>query len=290
MIPAEFSRLVARRSSTRRYLPDRVPADILEQIRRAGEGAESLTGGAMAFVVPGERERTEEGMTGLFGGYGKVIRAPHYIVLIARPSEGYLLDAGYRFEQMILEATRLGLGTCWVGGFFRQEKLVRSLGEGEGMIPVVLSPLGRPDRGRGARIIDGSMKLAVGAAKRKPAEELFFWGEGGGPLPAGLTRRDDFRFVAEAVRRAPSWANRQPWRFVLTEERVFLYKAGTQVKEGKDYHLVDCGIAMCHLRLAMGALGREGKWTLGGKGAPEGPPGAAFVARFGTGEPLFPPA
>ena len=284
---ADFGDLVARRSSTRRYLPDRVPADLLKRVMAAGEGAEALTGNEMAFVIPEERERTEDGMTGLFGGYGRVIRAPHYIVLLARPGEGYLPDAGYRFEQMILEATRLGLGTCWVGGFFREERLSRSLGAEGGLVPVVLSPLGYPDTGRGARMIDGSMKLAVGASSRKPVEELFFWKEAGVPLPGELAGGGEFSFVAETVRRAPSWANRQPWRFILAEERVFLYKAGVQVKEGRDYHLVDCGIAMSHLHLAMRALGREGRWTLGGEGAPEGPAGSSCVGRYEVRGGLF---
>jgi hypothetical protein len=47
------------------------------------------------------------------------------------------------------------------------------------------------------------------------------------------------------------------------------------VKEGKDYHLVDCGIAMAHLHLAAGALGLRGAWQL----ADEPMPGAASTAR-----------
>lgn len=280
--------VIARRSSSRRYLPENVPADLLEKVRMAGEEAEALTGAGMAFVIPAERERAEEGMTGLFGDYGRVIRSPHYIVLLAPPGDDCLLDCGYRFEQMILEATRLGLGSCWVGGFFNGERLARSLAVREGMAPIVLSPLGYPDRGGGARIIDGAMKLAVGASKRKPVEEIFFWREAGRPLPDAAAGNGDFRFLAEAVRRAPSWANRQPWRFILGRADIFLYKAGTQVKDGRDYHLVDCGIAMAHLHLALRALGKEGGWAIGGSGAQEAPPGTSFVGRYTPGEPFFP--
>jgi len=68
--------------------------------------------------------------------------------------------------------------------------------------------------------------------------------------------------LLEAVRRAPSWANKQPWRFVVHPREIVLFKEAKQLKEGKDYHLVDCGIAMAHLRLAGEALGLRGAWQL----------------------------
>ncbi|HHY93759.1 MAG TPA: nitroreductase, partial [Firmicutes bacterium] len=38
---------------------------------------------------------------------------------------------GYTGEAVVLEATALGLATCWVGGFFRPEVAARLLGVGE---------------------------------------------------------------------------------------------------------------------------------------------------------------
>jgi hypothetical protein len=36
-----------------------------------------------------------------------------------------------------------------------------------------------------------------------------------------------------------------------------------QNREGKDYHLLDCGIAMAHLYLAAREIGSGGHWELG---------------------------
>jgi nitroreductase len=58
-----------------------------------------------------------------------------------------------------------------------------------------------------------------------------------------------------------------------------------QLKEGKDYHLVDCGIAMSHLHLAARAVGLGGSWTLGTfavPGAPEAEPVGVYAWRPGT--------
>ena len=46
--------------------------------------------------------------------------AKTYFLIAAGADDNSALSAGYRFEQVVLEATRLGLGTCWVGGTFRK--------------------------------------------------------------------------------------------------------------------------------------------------------------------------
>jgi nitroreductase len=176
-----------------------------------------------------------------------------------------MVDAGYRFEHMVLEATRCGIGTCWVGGFFRESSLRTTLGLAESERVIALTPVGQGgDNSFGNRLI----RAVAGSSGRKPVGELFFWQRHGAPLPAvdaSLAK------VIEAVRRAPSWANKQPWRFVLSEAEVLIYKHGRQMKEDKDYHVLDCGIAMAHLHLAWRALGRAGGWTLESKPVPGAP-------------------
>ncbi len=56
------------------------------------------------------------------GGYGRVEGAPWMAAFIG--PEGSEIEVGYVGEAFILEATRLGLGTCWVAGMFdrRQPK------------------------------------------------------------------------------------------------------------------------------------------------------------------------
>ena len=62
--------------------------------------------------------------TGLVGGYGKVTGTPLAAAFVGRtPSGDDVPDdvqaaVGYLGEGFILEATRLGLGTCWIAGSF----------------------------------------------------------------------------------------------------------------------------------------------------------------------------
>ena len=73
--------------------------------------------------------------------------------------------------------------------------------------------------------------------------------------------------------------NKQPWRFILTGREVLVYKKKHQDREGKDYHLLDCGIAMSHLHLAAKTQGFVGRWELGKFEVP-GMPDAEPIRRY----------
>jgi len=186
------------------------------------------------------------------------------------------LDAGYRFEQMILEAIRRGLGTCWVAGLVKETSLRIALGLEESWRVVVLTPIGRPTD---QSFVSRALRVAVRSSTRKPPGQIFFWQRHGASLPASVLGNERLMRVLEATRWAPSWANKQPWRFILTGREVLAYKQMRQVKEGKDYHLLDCGIAMVHLHLVAIATGMGGRWELGGFEVP-GAPDAEPIGRY----------
>ena len=213
---------------------------------------------------------------GIIGDYGKTIHAPHYIVLASRESEGYLTDAGFRFEQMVLNATERGLGTCWVGLMFKEASLRSTLGLDNTWRMIVLSPIGNAQENS---LTNRMLRTLAGSKGRKPIEQTFFWQRHGEMLPTNIASDERLMQVLEATRWAPSWMNKQPWRFVLTEKEIFVYKMRQQEREGKDYHLLDCGIAMCHLHLTARALGIKGRWALGAFEVP-GSPGAEPIAKY----------
>jgi nitroreductase len=250
---------ISRRISIRSYEPVTAAGDILEEIRSAGEQAVALTSADMKFFLCTDAQMGKE-VKGLIGDYGKTIHAPHYLILASREHAGYLTDAGFRFEQMVLEATRKGLGTCWVGLMFKESSLRAALGLDPSWRIMVLTPIGWPAE---QSFVSRTLRTLAGSKARKPLDQLFFWERHEGPLPQKLLAEERLVRVLEAVRWAPSWMNKQPWRFILTGNEILAYKVGQQNREGKDYHLLDCGIAMAHLHLAATALGLEGRWELG---------------------------
>jgi nitroreductase len=248
---------ISRRISVRSYEPAPARVDELEEVRSAGERSEALTQADMRFLLCTDALMGKE-IKGLIGDYGKYIHAPHYIVLASREHEGYLTDAGFRFEQMVLEATQKGLGTCWVGLRFKESSLRSTLDLDPSWRIIVLTPIGRPAPSFSGR----ALRTLAGSKARKPLDQIFYWQRHNAPLPAGVMADERLIRVLEAARWAPSWMNRQPWRFILTNKEVLVYKMKQQNREGKDYHFLDCGIAMAHLYLAAKALGIGGRWDL----------------------------
>src|SRR4030043_1086721 len=67
-------------------------------------------------------ESAESVFKGVVGSYGKVKGAPAFIAFIGDMDDPFVQEGvGYTGEGIILEATALGLNTCWVAGFFRRE-------------------------------------------------------------------------------------------------------------------------------------------------------------------------
>jgi len=61
---------------------------------------------------------------GIIGSYGKIKDAPAFIAFVGNMNSNSVQEElGYTGEGVILEATALGLNTCWVAGFFKHESV-----------------------------------------------------------------------------------------------------------------------------------------------------------------------
>ena len=266
---------MSQRVSVRNYRPESAATAELDGVRRAGEEAETLTQAQLEFhLYPAEQMAMNA--QGILSNFWKIIRAPHYIVLVARESEGYLLDSGFRFEQMIVEATLKNLGTCWIGGMFKEASFRSNLGFDSSWRVVALTPIGHP---AGQGFMNRALRAVARSSTRKPLDQIFFWQVHGAPLPPSVLADGRLARMLEVTRLAPSWANKQPWHFILTGREVLVYKQMRQDREGKDYHLVDCGIAMAHWHLSAKALGIGSRWELGRFEVP-GAPDAEPIGRY----------
>ena len=155
------------------------------------------------------------------GTYGFIKGATGYIVGAVRKGPGALEDYGYLLEEVILEATRIGLGTCWLGGTFTRSTFTSRFGgvRRDETIPAVVSTGYPGDDG------DERMREREEGTRRFPPAELFFAGEFGRPLGSGA---DGYGEALEAVRMGPSATNKQPWRIVRRGDDWHFYLLRTQ--------------------------------------------------------------
>jgi len=189
--------------------------------------------------------------TGIVGSYGKVTGSPHLLVFIA-DERGSFPDQhiGFTGEGAILEATRLGLDTCWIGGFFSAEKVGRVVDLADGERVYSVSPLGYA--AQSPSTIEKAMRGMAGSKKRKCVEEL-------APGIGSMWPQWAVSGV-ETARLAPSAVNRQPWRFRL-EDGGLTVAQDSAFETPKVTKRLDCGIAMLHVEIGALASGMHGTWT-----------------------------
>ncbi|MGZ6250084.1 MAG: nitroreductase family protein [Syntrophales bacterium] len=74
-----------------------------------------LFGAAVRFKLIAATDQDRKAPKAL-GTYGFIKGAAGFIVGAVGPSSKNLEDFGYMMERVILSATDMGLGTCWLGG------------------------------------------------------------------------------------------------------------------------------------------------------------------------------
>ena len=176
---------------------------------------------------------------------------------------------GYAFEQLVLYAQSLGIGTTWIGGTMKRDAFEKAMQLADGERMYCVTPLGYPAEKMSLK--ETAMRTAVQAEKRRPAKELFFSQDFSAPL-TGCTGR--IRNALVAVRFAPSAVNRQPWRIVQCGSAFHFYEKHSRGYAGEkgDIQKVDMGIALYHfMRVAGGTL------TIADPGLPA-PDGTEYIA------------
>jgi nitroreductase len=160
----DFSELVQKRRSCRAFDPDRpVPEELITACLRAAQLAPSACNAQpWRFVVVTEAEKRREICQKALGGMVPnrwAADAPVLVVLAAVRKLGtaslgegvkdipyHLMDCGSAGEHLVLKATELGLGTCWLG-WFREKPLRKLIGAPGNWKLLALIALGRPAEG-----------------------------------------------------------------------------------------------------------------------------------------------
>jgi hypothetical protein len=181
-------------------------------------------------------------------------------------------------EQIVLFATDLGLGTCWLGGTFTKTGFASKAAVQEGeLVPSVIS-VGYI--AKKPRLFDNMIRRSAKADKRRPWERLFF--DGGFETPLSHQAAGEYAQPLDMLRRGPSASNKQPWQVVRQGKRWHFYLRRTPgYREGRlnrrmvvaDLQRIDMGIAMCHFELTARELGLQGRWERNEPGIiiPDGP-------------------
>ncbi|MBN1661174.1 MAG: nitroreductase family protein [Anaerolineae bacterium] len=266
----QITTVIKERFSCRTYLPRPIEEETRQALEQFIAGARAMPFGTPArFLFVSSTDESSRELRGL-GTYGFIQGAQGYIIGAVAEGEKDMEAYGWLLEDMVLYATALGLGTCWLGGTFTRSSFAARIGlrAGETMPAVISVGYIAKERGLRDRLIAGG----AGAHTRLPWGNLFFEDEFGTPLSqegAGV-----YAGPLEMVRLGPSASNKQPWRVVRQGPAWHFYVQRTPGYGGGiaglftsgDLQRVDMGIAMAHFELTAREEGLDGQWLVADPG------------------------
>ena len=191
------------------------------------------------------------------GTYGTIRGANDFLAITVK-DQPYAMEAvGYQFENLVLYATDMGLGTVWLAGTFNRKdfKNVIEISD-EDLFPCIC-PVGYPGQKRS--FIEKITRASLGSKKRKEWDKLFFLDD----FSKSLTKEGagSYADALDMLRLAPSATNAQPWAVVKEGDKFHFfcnYKNSINNDVKKIKHL-DLGIALSHFHQTAMSDGLNGK-------------------------------
>ncbi len=162
----EYQELIKKRYSVRAYKPDPIEEDKLQKVLDAARLAPTAANRQPFQILVIHTEGKQEALKKI---YRKdwFVQAPLLICAVGIPGKSWVredmrryldVDVAIVMDHLILAATDLGLGTCWIAAF--NAKAAREILElPDEVEPLIFSPLGYPAD-------------ELGKKERKPLSEL----------------------------------------------------------------------------------------------------------------------
>lgn len=252
------------RKSIRTYKEEVISSEDRKKLSQYISDLERLYDGKFRFPLI----NSDKNLDGKIGTYGVIKGAKLYVCGLVKKDSMDLVEFGYTFEKIVLYATSLGLGTCWLGGTFNRSNLAKLANIKSDEMLVIASPIGCIEEKKS--IVDSTMRKLAKSDNRKPWNELFFDKSSSGSLDK--VSLGDFGDVLEMVRIAPSASNKQPWRIVKDNGNYHLFLERTPkyaASLGFDIQLIDMGIALSHFETALDELKIKGSFKTENQDIPE---------------------
>ena len=147
----EFEELIRRRYSVRAYRDDPVEAEKLHKILEAARLAPTAANQQPFQIIVIHTAGRQDELKQIYRREW-FTQAPLVLCVCGIASQAWVrrdgacyvqVDAAIVMDYMILQATDLGLGTCWIGAFdARAARML--LGLPDGVKPLLFTPLGYP--------------------------------------------------------------------------------------------------------------------------------------------------
>ncbi|AOY75913.1 nitroreductase family protein [Clostridium formicaceticum] len=247
----KFTNLVEEMKTVRDFKKEAVDKSLIQKVIEAGNRIKGIVEDAKVSIMFIENGKEAYKMlSGKAGYYGKMMEAPHYMAIVTEAYPYAVENSGYIMEWMRLKAWELGLGTCWLN-VEDGEDVKKTLGIKEAGVITSFIAIGVPYTGIFKK--DTSQKPS-----RMSIKDLVYLEEWGNPCSIEYLDTRAMTNIFYYTKLAPSWGNKQPWRFIIDRDRVLLIMS----KEQQQSMRIDSGIVMLYFQKAAEEEGITGKWEL----------------------------
>lgn len=252
-LPIPIVETIKKRCSVRTYQDKELKPNVREMLQSYMDNLENPFGMQVKKYIIDKKLASEGEKLGTYG----VIKGASTFMGISVPDKDLAhVAAGYEFENLILEATALGLGTVWLAATFNREGFASAMGVPKNELFPAISPVGYPAAKRS--LTESLMRTVMRSSSRKEWNTLFYLENFQTPLHKDES--GDYAEPLEMLRLAPSDKNTQPWRVLKASNSYHFfvtYKSG--ISRGEEIiKRVDAGIALSHFHQTVLELGLKG--------------------------------
>lgn len=255
------------RKSTRDFKEKAVGSSTINEIKEFFESCKKLDESIDIEMLIID-SKSAPNMAGCIGYEDYVIKAPHYILITSKEAPHYLENAGYIGEDIVLKLTEMGISTCWVT-ISDALKFKERLRIEDDKLPVALIAFGYENAATSVKRLDIINQSNVTLKKRSNyeapklfvedaiiSEDMNITGKN-----ATLEHYMDLYQALVSACCAPSFLNRQPYRFVIKKGNCILIALEDKETDENDFYL-NLGILMLNFYGALSdRSGVYGKWS-----------------------------
>ena len=209
-----YEKIMTEIKSVREFKKQAVDSNLLSLIIKEAEKAGSINDSEISLSIVEDGEKFFNDYDGKIGYFGKLIKAPKYILLFGKNDENTKLKCGYMAEWMRFRLYDNELSSCWISateGVNYSD--IFSISPEKTLVACI---------GLGYEYGGVFKKNTDKKAERKGPVEFVYDSTFGNVITWEKLSQMGLEEVFYLAKFAPSWGNKQPWSFVVTEKDVSL--------------------------------------------------------------------
>lgn len=266
----KYKEIISEIKSVRIYKKEEVDTSLLKELKQYFEQAKRLVDDIEMEVIRKNRDEVFEQLKDSAGYNNRMIDAPHYLVFLSEEKNHYIENIGYMAQDIMLKAWSLGIASCWIS-FEDGEKVKKKISVESEKKLVALIALGY-EEAHNKVLYENVSEYNPSKAEVKIVEDntterlgirdLVFnkeWGEKVDPdelVNYGLLEGFFYGILA------PSYRNRQPWRFIVDNGTVVLaLKKDIYVTEYEEK--IDTAVIMLYFKAIIESTLYDITWKFG---------------------------